>query len=312
MTMNGTWGYKSFDTNWKSTETLVRNLVDIASKGGNYLLNVGPTAEGEIPAASIERLEQIGAWMRVNSESIYATTASPFQKLTWGRCTKKLSDDGATLYLHVFDWPADGTLLVPGLKSKVTHAALLANDEAVAFQSVEDGVKLKLPASASDAIDSVVVLTISGALDVQKLLPQPDADGNLTLLVELGDLHVPPFGHHAQLEGPVGQRNIGYWTDADNWVEWPFKLDEPTSFDIFAEVATLADGVRITMTVDDDVLTATVPKTGDYKAYQRMKFGHVKIEQPGTHTLVIKPVKEDWRPINLRRVSLQRVEPVRD
>ncbi len=84
MTMNNTWGFKSDDNNWKPTETLIRNLVDIASKGGNYLLNVGPTSEGEIPAPSIERLQQVGEWMKVNSEAIYATTASPFKKLLLG------------------------------------------------------------------------------------------------------------------------------------------------------------------------------------------------------------------------------------
>src|SRR5882757_4393331 len=86
MTMNGTWGYKSYDNKWKTTETLVHNLVDIASKGGNYLLNVGPTAEGEFPQGSIDGLKGIGAWMKVNGESIYATKASPFGLLPWGRC----------------------------------------------------------------------------------------------------------------------------------------------------------------------------------------------------------------------------------
>jgi len=89
MTMNNTWGFKSDDNNWKSTETLVRNLIDIASKGGNYLLNVGPTAEGIIPQASVERLQQMGAWLKVNGESIYGVTASPFAYLSWGRATVK-------------------------------------------------------------------------------------------------------------------------------------------------------------------------------------------------------------------------------
>src|SRR5437667_4821609 len=167
MTMNTTWGYKSFDNKWKSTETLLRNLIDIASKGGNYLLNVGPTSEGEIPAPSVERLKEIGRWMKVNGEAIYGTTASPFQSLPWGRCTKKESKDGATLYLHVFDWPTDGKLLVPGLKNEVKSASLLANHRKVAAKNSKAGVMLTLPLTAPDKIATTIALKVRGALQVE-------------------------------------------------------------------------------------------------------------------------------------------------
>jgi alpha-L-fucosidase len=166
MTMNRTWGFRSYDHNWKSTETLIRNLVDIASKGGNYLLNIGPNSLGEFPAPSIERLQEVGAWMKVNGAAIYGTTASPFENLAWGRCTKKLTADGATLYLHVFNWPANGKLIVPGLKSKVASASLLATKQTLKTNSSETGLEITVPANAPDQISSTIVLHVKGSIQI--------------------------------------------------------------------------------------------------------------------------------------------------
>ncbi len=173
MTMNHTWGFRSYDNNWKSSKTLIQNLVDITSKGGNFLLNVGPTSLGEIPEPSVERLKEVGAWMKVNGEAIYGTTASPFgHPFAWGRCTEKSAPDGTTLYLHVFDWPADGKLSVPGLKSKIAQAYLLQekqlgvnNDLVVAHD--DGGVTISVPQTAPDPISSTIVLKLKGVAAIQ-------------------------------------------------------------------------------------------------------------------------------------------------
>lgn len=158
MTMNDTWGFKSYDENWKPSEDLIRKLADIASKGGNFLLNVGPTPEGLIPEASVERLADMGKWMAVNSESIYGTTASPIGLPSWGRCTAK----GDKLYLHVFEWPADGKLSVDLPGTGVAKAYLLANKKAaLPVASDGDKVVVSLPRTAPDAVNSVVVLTVN-------------------------------------------------------------------------------------------------------------------------------------------------------
>lgn len=160
MTMNDTWGYKSGDQNWKSAETLIRNLIDIASKGGNYLLNVGPTAEGEMPAPSVERLAAVGRWMQVNGESIYGTQASPFERTPWGRCTQKTLDGKTRLYLHVFQWPKDGKLVVPQLSGKPIAARLLDGKKQVPLDASDGGATVTLPSEAPDKIATVVAVEV--------------------------------------------------------------------------------------------------------------------------------------------------------
>ena len=161
MTINNTWGFKKQDTDWKSADDLLRKLLDIAHKGGNFLLNVGPTGEGEIPAACVERLEAVGRWLAQNGESVYGAAASPIPFLSWGRATRK----GNVLFLHVFDWPANGELRVP-MQAKVEGACLLAQpDEPLRCEAKDDVVIVHLPTAPtvpSQLPVFVVKLTLGG------------------------------------------------------------------------------------------------------------------------------------------------------
>ncbi|MGN7722262.1 alpha-L-fucosidase [Chitinophaga sp. 22620] len=163
MTMNGTWGYKSYDHNWKPVKTLVRNLVDIASKGGNYLLNVGPTAEGEFPAESIQSLKGIGEWMKVNGEAIYGTKGSPLKPQSWGRITRRQHGGSTVLYLSVFDWPANGSLEVTGLNKKVKSASVIGGN-VVKYSTSGDNTVFTLPAQGTNDIATVIKVEVEGIL----------------------------------------------------------------------------------------------------------------------------------------------------
>jgi len=163
MTMNGTWGFSKFDHNWKSTEVLVQNMIDIASKGGNYLLNIGPDATGNVPVPSVERLKEVGAWMRENGEAVYETLASPFSQLTWGRCTQKVIGKNRLLYLSVFDWPANGRLVLNGLGNKILRAyPLTEKSRTLAIEAKEAEYSIDVRAVKQSKYATVIVLEIAG------------------------------------------------------------------------------------------------------------------------------------------------------
>lgn len=162
MTMNGHWGYNKADHDYKSVKVLIHDLVDIASKGGNFLLNIGPKADGTFPPEAIDHLKGIGAWMHVNSDSIYNTSASLFDYLPWGRCTVRAGSKKSHLFLHVFDWPKSGTLVLPGLGNTVLGARILGGPK-VAAERTGANVTVHLPAVAHSDIDTVVEVDVAGS-----------------------------------------------------------------------------------------------------------------------------------------------------
>lgn len=166
MTMNDNWGYNKADKNFKSAAELIRNLVDIVSKGGNFLLNIGPRADGTFPPESVERLKAIAGWMRVNKASIYGTTASNFDAVPWGRITQKKSGDKTLLYLHVFHWPDNGQLQLNGLGNSVTRVYGLAGGQQLEFTEKDNTVTIQVPPVAADIINTVLVMEIKGPVVV--------------------------------------------------------------------------------------------------------------------------------------------------
>jgi alpha-L-fucosidase len=150
-TINDTWGFKARDQNWKSPADLVQKLVDCASKGGNYLLNVGPTAEGIIPSPSIERMHAVGDWLRANGESVYGTRPGPIQGLEWGRTTQR----GGSTFLHAFEWPTDGVLRIPRVFSS---AKLLQGGVPLTVRREGETAVIDARAVTPDGLDTVIVL----------------------------------------------------------------------------------------------------------------------------------------------------------
>jgi alpha-L-fucosidase len=158
MTINTTWGYSKHDHDWKSAETLIETLIEVVSKGGNFLLNIGPQADGTIPQESVERLLEVGRWLEVNGEAIYGASASPIPKPEWGRITCKPHE--GLVYLHVLEWPADGRLNVADFTGQVSSATLLGTDLALACSQDNDSISIQLSAADNDQLPKVIRLNL--------------------------------------------------------------------------------------------------------------------------------------------------------
>lgn len=297
MTMNDSWGFHQNDPNWKSERTLIENLVDCASKGGNYLLNVGPTALGEIPPASVERLAAMGRWLQANGEAIYGTKASPFPKpLKWGRVTSK----PGRLYLLVFDRNAN-ELLLPGLKVSVKALFPLGKSgQNLPFQSTDEGLKISLPSAAGQV--PVYVLEYSGDISISEVLLDQAADGS----VDLQAVDAEVKGHTARFEND--KKAIGLWTNPSDQVVWAFRLEKPGRFEVELTLACEPgnEGSSFEVLVGGQKLSGAVPATKGWNDFTALKLGTIELTEKGKVEVVVKPTKlAKLGVMNLRSVRLR-------
>lgn len=305
MTMNDTWGFKSFDQNWKSSKALVRNLVNTASRGGNYLLNVGPMADGSIPQPSLERLAELGRWMDVNGESIHGTQPGPFSNLPWGRCTQKIDGKKTTLYLHVFDWPKNGLLEVPGLKTLPEHISLLAGGGVITGALTRSSLTLALPPAPPSPLVSVVRLDFPAPPQIDEGLPRPGADGSILLFAQ--DAHINPgFAESARKWTAHGRTYVSGWIGASVSVAWRLEVARAGEFDVEIEYAGTKPS-SFTLLCDGVELTAKVEGTPTAISFQTAAIGRITLPSAGRRQLFVKPVRGGWNALNFVGLKLKPV-----
>ncbi len=305
MTINDTWGYKTTDTNFKSPALLLHNLIDIASKGGNYLLNVGPTSQGIIPIPEVERLRDMGAWLKVNGDSIYATTHSPYKRLLFdGRCTVK----GNTLYLNVFTWPTSG-LTLTGLQTRVLSAKALATGQKLSVTKAADGTLTISKPNTLDPVCTSVALTLSGPPVVKEteriFSPQPDG----TFLLKASDATLE--GDTIQIEGNGDATNAGFWTNIKDSLHWKVQANVAAAahYGVKVEYACQPgnEGSTFTLRVDgkDSGVSGTVTKTTGWTDYKTVSLDGTLTLTPGPHVLQVYPQTIPGGVVmNLRRITL--------
>jgi len=280
-TLNDTWGFSKFDENWKSPGDVIRRLVAIVSKGGNYLLNVGPTGEGVIPGPSVEILKSVGEWMGRNGESIYGTGPSPFPgQLPWGFCTRK----GDLLYLHVFDWPADGLLKLEGLNNRIRKAYILTDKAGTLKVRRDESGRwlITLPASRPDAIDPVVVAQIAGPPDIDPLVVQ-QRGGEPVVLDYLTASTRGRAVKRFNRKGEEGQFHISKMRGPGDVIEWHVKVADPGLYDLTVTYAARPgwDDGRYRVSAGQEQVSAAVRSSPGWYEYKAEKIGRMRVPKKG-------------------------------
>ncbi|MBU6313210.1 MAG: alpha-L-fucosidase [Actinomycetales bacterium] len=310
-TLNESYGFSAHDMNWKDTATVVRLLSDIVSKGGNLLLNIGPDAQGRVPEAAQKTLRGVGAWMKVNGEAIRGTTASPFQRLPWGRATQK---PGA-LFLHVWEWPKDGRLVVP-MQGTVRGARLLGSDVALKWGvSEQDAGRLvvELPAKPVDPAVSIVRLDLARDVAPMSFLVFPAADGLITLTPHDATLDGPSI--RIERVGVIGDvtHNIGYWLDPAATASWPIGIGAAQGgtyrIDVDLACADAAAGSRMRLEIEggSGAPEFTVPATGGWQSYRTIEAGRVELPL-GSHRAILRALSKPGEAVaNIKAIRLQRM-----
>ncbi len=278
-TTNESYGWNKFDRSHKPVSHFIRILAKAVARGGNILMNIGPMGDGTFDPADVAILDGIGAWWKVNGESIRGAGRSPLAVQTWGESTLK----GSRLYLHVFDWPADGRLVVGGLKTPVTSAWLLAKGaskrRAVTRLNPLD-VSVALPSEAPDRSDAVVVLELGGAVDADVVRLLQPSFTNETLRAFDAQLH-------GGLRFGPGKRTDDYvlgWSSMSDNVTWRVRLPAITTYEVDAnyDAPAASAGGSYTVAFGAQKLSGTVSSgTG-----QRVRLGRVTLA-PGAFDITV-------------------------
>jgi alpha-L-fucosidase len=327
MTLNNNWGFDKDDHNWKSAEDLTQKLCDTASKGGNFLLNVGPTDEGVIPAESVDRLEQVGRWLKVNGASVYGTSASPFNRLPYdGRCTAK----GDRLYLQVFHWP-EGGLKLAGLASPIIRATSLETKESLPVTTSGGQVEIGKP-SRLDPFATVIELRFHEAPVVQDVpvVIEPDARG--TVVLSATDVSIQ--GDSARVEMLDNIPSIGYWINQNDSLRWIADIPQAGDYKVEIDYACTPEAAGSTFKVvsarqflgalppgggsassevparTDEGISGLVHDTGAWNQFQTVSLADRLHLEAGRQAIMVVPTSMPHGAVmNLRRVALAPVEP---
>ncbi len=295
MTIGRTWMWSKEDEREKSAQDILDNLLNIASKGGNYLLNIGPTPQGTFAHWQVERLEYVGDWLADYGEAIYGTSKGPFRYWENGYATTK----GNSLYLLVTDWPTDGKLYVPIANVPTSARALGTPSQPFTFKSTDKGLFIDVPRQPLDERASVIVLDMPQPAIPIRQGQLADERGAYELTAVDGER----YGLRLRLIGDV----IPSWPTGLYSVTWPIYIEQPGTYRVLATYACDPDkaGGTLDLTFNQQKLTAITQPTASTTDFQTVDLGTVTFDHEQSVEVVLKQLKrKDPKAVSFKSLTI--------
>ena len=287
-TTNESYGYHKHDASHKPVAHFIQLMAKAAARGGNVLMNIGPTGEGLIDARDETILRGIGAWLEINGSSIYGTERTPLPVQPWGESSRK----GNKIYLHVFDWPRDGKLIVGGLKNEIANVYLLADPRKRPLRTRrfnDSDVTIRVPPTTADKADTVVVLEVQGDMNANPVRLLAGRNQPNVLRSFDGELHGTGlrFG-----DGKAARAYVFEWRDPKEWIGWQVRANETAEYEISVKYATGSkENVgSYAVSIGPHTLRKSIVPTANENESSTVILGRIKLA-PGKHDISVKPIE---------------------
>ncbi|WDE95436.1 alpha-L-fucosidase [Lentisphaera profundi] len=301
-TINHSWGYKAHDTKWKSGKVLIQKLIDINSKGGNLLLNVGPTPEGTFPDGCIERLNEMGKWTQTHAKVLYNTEYAPVKASAWGRVLKKNNK----LFLHVFDWPNNNQLQINGLEGTLTKAYVFNQPQVeLEYESISQGFNIHIPSKAYDDNSSVIVLEF--AEDSLSFPKNPDRKANSSNDISLPLSKASITGSSIVYE--KRSQSLRSFNSNKDSVSWKQEIVIPGNYEVILNTSLKGSESTFEMKFNNQTLKGQSKNTDKWGQFEDISLGKINLDQIGAYTISLRKTSTNHGPLfKLKSIRLRPIE----
>lgn len=285
-TLNETWGFSRFDTLWKSPTEVIHRLAEVVSKGGNYLLNIGPKGDGSIPQASVEVLKEVGKWMDKNSESIFETTSSPLAFHDWGFCTAK----GSVLYLHILNWPKNNMVEINGLKTRIIDAKILGGNKILEQVQINELSKILLTGIQPNPHNTVIKLQLDGIPEVAPAIISVKQGDKILL----DNMAVGTSGNTKKRFNRRGELFVSKWNSPKDKASWLIGMLKPEKYQMKITYSAPKNSVGkgFIVKAGENTIKAKVEKTGIDFDYKTFDLGEINLGKNNKLKIVLYPAEE--------------------